>query len=151
MPVARPPAVLLRQHDAGGGRASHSGRDALAIAGIVPENGRLTVTRQSSTDVGFREIFVSIDGKAAGMLRFGDELSVELSAGAHYIRAHNTLFWKTHQVTIRPGDHLRFEAINRAGWGTFGMLFVIGAMPVYLTFERVLAPLKTKPIQANGF
>jgi len=43
-------------------------------------------------------------------------------------------------VVVRPGEHVRFEAINRAGWGTFGMLFVIGAMPVYLTFERMKVP-----------
>jgi hypothetical protein len=27
-------------------------------------------------------------------------------------------------------------AINRAGFGTFGMLMLLGAAPVYLTFER---------------
>ena len=29
-----------------------------------------------------------------------------------------------------------FVAINRAGWGTFGLLMLLGAAPVYLTFER---------------
>jgi hypothetical protein len=27
-------------------------------------------------------------------------------------------------------------AINRAGWGTFGLLMMLGAAPVCLTFER---------------
>ena len=67
----------------------------------------------------------------------GDTLDTDLTAGPHSIRAHNTLFWKTHHVVVRPGEHVKFEAINRAGWGTFGMLFVIGAMPVYLTFQRL--------------
>ena len=96
----------------------------------------ITVTREAREDVGFREVFVQVDGKDVGMLRFGDRLSHELPAGPHRIRAHNTLFWKTHDVVLQPGEHARFVAINRAGWGTFGMLMFLGAAPVYLTFER---------------
>ena len=96
----------------------------------------ITVSREAKEDVGFREVFVQVDGKDVGMLRFGDTLSHELPAGPHRIRAHNTLFWKTHDVVLQPGEHARFVAINRAGWGTFGMLMFLGAAPVYLTFER---------------
>jgi hypothetical protein len=134
-----PKIPLLRQHDAGG-NTSRTGRDALADAGIISPDARLTILRQSAADVGFREIFISIDGTPAGMLRFGDMLATDLPAGPHSIRAHNTLFWKTHHIVVRPGEQVKFEAINRAGWGTFGMLFVIGAMPVYLTFQRVDTP-----------
>jgi len=96
----------------------------------------ITVSREANEDVGFREVFIQVDGKDVGMLRFGDSLSHELPAGPHRIRAHNTLFWKTHDVVLQPGEHARFVAINRAGWGTFGMLMFLGAAPVYLTFER---------------
>ena len=96
----------------------------------------ITVSREAKEDVGFREVFVQVDGKDVGMLRFGDTLSHELPAGPHRIRAHNTLFSKTHNVVLQPGEHARFVAINRAGWGTFGMLMFLGAAPVYLTFER---------------
>jgi hypothetical protein len=96
----------------------------------------ITVSREANEDVGFREVFVQVDGKDVGMLRFGDTLSHELPAGPHRIRAHNTLFSKTHNVVLQPGEHARFVAINRAGWGTFGMLMFLGAAPVYLTFER---------------
>jgi len=131
-----PKPPLLRQQETGG-NASRTGRDALAAAGVLSSDARLTVVRQSAADVGFREIFISIDGTPLGMLRFGDTLVSDLSPGPHAIRAHNTLFWKTHHIVARPGEDVTFEAINRAGWGTFGMLFVIGAMPVYLTFQRV--------------
>lgn len=131
-----PQAPLLRQHETGG-HASRTGRDVLADAGVISPEARLTILRQSKDDVGFREIFISIDGTPLGMLRFGDTLVTDLPAGPHSIRAHNTLFWKTHHIVVRPGEQVTFEAINRAGWGTFGMLFVIGAMPVYLTFQRV--------------
>jgi len=96
----------------------------------------ITVSREAAEDVGFREVFVQVDGKDLGMLRYGDSISHELPAGPHRIRAHNTLFWRTHDVVLQPGEHARFVAINRAGWGTFGMLLFLGAAPVYLTFER---------------
>ena len=51
-------------------------------------------------------------------------------------RAHNTLYWKTHDVVLQPGEHARFKAINRAGWAVFGFLMVLGAAPLGLTFER---------------
>ena len=96
----------------------------------------ITVSRDANEDLRFREVFIQVDGKDVGMLRFGETLSHELPAGPHRIRAHNTLFWKTHDVVLQPGEHARFVAINRAGWGTFGMLMFLGAAPVYLTFER---------------
>ena len=137
MRLALPAPLLLRQPQTGGKLVSGEGRDALIAAGVIPDDARLTIVRQSTEDVGFREIFVSVDGKPVGMLRYGETLTTEVTAGPHQIRAHNTLFWKTHRIVFRPGEHVRFAAINRAGWGTFGMLFVIGAMPVYLTFERI--------------
>lgn len=96
----------------------------------------ITVSRTSPDDVGFREVFVSVDGTQLGILASGETLTHELPAGPHRIRAHNTLFWKTHDVVLQPGEHARFTAINRAGWGTFGFLMILGAAPLYLTFER---------------
>jgi hypothetical protein len=116
---------------------SNLGRDALVDAGIIGEDARITVIRESPEDVGFREIFIAVDGKEAAMLRHGDSVSIELAPGPHRVRAHNTLFWKTHDIVLRPGEHARFTAINRAGFGTFGLLLMLGATPLYLTFERV--------------
>ena len=96
----------------------------------------ITVSRDADEDVGFREVFIQVDGEDAGMLRFGETVCHELPAGPHRIRAHNTLFSKTHDVVLQPGEHVRFVATNRAGWGTFGLLMILGAAPVYLTFER---------------
>jgi hypothetical protein len=129
--------LLKRRNDVTPGAVSNIGRDALADAGVIREDARITISRDSPQDVGFREIFVSVDREQLGMLRHGESITTEVPAGPHSIRAHNTLFWKTHQIVLRPGEHARFLAINRAGWGTFGMLFILGAMPVYLTFERV--------------
>lgn len=124
--------TAARVHD-----ASNLGKDALADAGIIPSQARISILRQSPDDVGFREIFVSIDGDQLGILSHGDSLTTEVPSGPHRLRAHNTLFWKTLTLVLKPGEHARFNAVNRAGWGTFGMLFFLGAMPVYLTFERM--------------
>ena len=100
----------------------------------------ITVSRNAPEDVGFREVFISVDGKDVAMLRYGDTITHELVAGPHKIQAHNTLFWKTRDVVLKAGEHARFTAINRAGWGTFGFMVFLGASPVYLTFEREKDP-----------
>ena len=112
-------------------------RDYYVEAGLVGGDARITISRESPEDVGFREVFVSLDGKELAILRHGESITTEVPPGAHRLRAHNTLFRRTHELVLKPGEHARFLAVNRAGWGTFGMLFILGAMPVYLTFERV--------------
>ena len=100
----------------------------------------ITVRRQSPNDVGYREIFVSLDGESLGVLHHGDSITHETTPGPHRLRAHNTLFWKTLDVRLMVDEHARFMAVNRAGWGTYSVLaFLIGflgAGPLYLTFER---------------
>lgn len=100
----------------------------------------ITVRRQSKEDVGYREIFISLDGKSLGVLKHGDIITRETTPGVHRLRAHNTLFWKTLEVTLAVGEHARFMAANRAGWGTYSVwafwIGFLGAGPVYLTLER---------------
>lgn len=96
----------------------------------------ITVTRQSSDDAGVREIYVSVDGEQIAVLRNGQAVTRELPAGPHRLRAHNTLFWKTHDVVLQPGEHARFKAANLAGWAVFGFLIALGAAPLKLLFER---------------
>ena len=100
----------------------------------------ISVRRQSKEDVSYREIFVSLDWEKIAMLHHGDVITREIEPGAHKLQAHNTLFWKTVEFTIGVGEHARFNAINRAGWGTYSVwaLFIgfLGAGPFYLTLER---------------
>lgn len=100
----------------------------------------LTIRRQSPIDVGYREIFVTIDDGAPALLRHGDALTRDVAPGPHRLEAHNTLFRKRVQVNLTVGEHAVFTAINRAGWGTYSPLafFVgfLGAGPFYLTFAR---------------
>lgn len=111
-------------------------RDFFVDAGLVGGDARITIRRTSPEDAGFREVFVSLDGEQIAILRHGESFSMEVAPGPHRLRAHNTLFWKTCDLVLKPGEHARFTAINKSGWGTFSLLFFLGAMPVYLTFER---------------
>ena len=121
--VAEPPAIDI-------------GSDILNIERKAAEPARITITRQSPKDAGFREIFVSLDGEELTMLQYGETYTCEVKAGPHRLRAHNTLFWKTRHIVLRPGEHAKFTAINRKGPISFGLLFMLGAFPLYLTFER---------------
>jgi hypothetical protein len=118
-------------------------RDFYVEEGLLGGDSRITIRRDSPEDAGFREIFVSLDGRQLVMLRAGESFTTEVVPGRHWLRAHNTLFWKTHELVLKPGEHARFTAINRAGWATFGLLFFLGAMPIYLTFERETGSVST--------
>jgi hypothetical protein len=97
---------------------------------------RITVTRKHAGDIEDRQVVVSLDGERLATLMYGDEVTREVAAGSHRLRAHNTLFWKTLDVDLAPGEHARFRAVNRAGMGTYSLLGVLGVGPLFLTFER---------------
>jgi hypothetical protein len=97
----------------------------------------VTITRVASQDVGYRDIYISIDGDDVAILRPGDRVTREVPPGPHRLKAHNTLFRKTIDVTLGVGEHATFTATNRAGFGTYSVFaFFLGGGPVYLTFER---------------
>lgn len=97
----------------------------------------VTVRRQSRDDVGYREVFVSLDEEQIGMLRHGEEVTREVAPGAHRLKAHNTLFRRALDFSLNVGEHASFRAINRAGFGTYSVLaFFMGGGPIYLTLER---------------
>jgi hypothetical protein len=102
----------------------------------MDERARITVSRKRPEDIKDRQIVVSLDGEPLATLLFGDSVTREVESGEHRLRAHNTLFWKTFDFDLTPGQHARFVAINRAGFGTYSLLGLLGAGPLYLTFER---------------
>ena len=77
---------------------------------------------------------------------YGDSVTRELAPGAHRLRAHNTLFWKTREFHLQPGEHVRLIVVNRAGPGTFALLGLIGVGPLYLSlFEEPEAEAPGNP------
>lgn len=96
----------------------------------------ITVIRRSREDVKHRQVFVSVDGQPFAALLYGETHTGQVPAGPHRIRAHNTLVWKTFDLDLKPGDHVRFRIVNRPGFGTYALLSLLGTGPIYLTFER---------------
>jgi hypothetical protein len=97
----------------------------------------IIVTRTSPDDIGLREIFVSLDGEQIGILRHGDSVTRTVAPGTHELRAHNTLIRKRLRLDLQAGEEATILGVNRAGKGTFSVLALLGAGPVYLSFDRV--------------
>lgn len=97
---------------------------------------QVTITRRHENDVQDRQIIVSLDGEHIGTLLFGQQVTRDVPAGPHRLKAHNTLFWRNLDVDLQSGEHARFVVINRAGSGTLSLLGILGVGPLYLTFER---------------
>jgi len=106
------------------------------------EHATIVLRRTSSDDVGVREIYVSIDGKDAGVLRPGDVITKPVVPGRHVVKASNTLFRRSHEVELAPGETAEFLGINKPGGGAMGMsilMAVLGVGALKLEFDRVVA------------
>jgi hypothetical protein len=109
--------------------------DFSKLAETLPSS--VTVTRTSEQDVGTRQMIVWLDGNEVGTLLFGDSLTFELPPGPHRLQVSNTLFWKTVDFTLKPGEQAFFEAINRMGAGSVLMPMFLGVGPLYVTLRRM--------------
>jgi hypothetical protein len=109
--------------------------DPLKLEGAFPAS--VTITRTSTEDFKSRQLIVWIDGDRVGDLLFGDSVKRELEPGLHRIRVSNTLVWKTVQFTVKPGEQVFFEAVNRPGWGSWPMLVLLGVGPLFVTLRRM--------------
>ena len=103
---------------------------------MEPAKATITVTRRSAKDVRVRQIYISIDGRNVAELLFGESVTVDIEPGPHRLRANNTLVWKTVQCDLAPGEHARYNVVNRPGFLSFAMLSLLGSGPIYLSFER---------------
>ena len=97
----------------------------------------VTATRTSQADLKTRQLIVWIDGKRVATLLWGDSVRCELEPGPHRLRVSNTLFWKTIDFTLGPGEQAFFEAINHLGPGSVLVTMLFGAGPLYLTVKRM--------------
>ena len=100
------------------------------------EPAHITVTRRDHRDVQDRQVIVSLDGQRIATLLFGDETTRAVPPGHHRLRVHNTLFWKTFDLDLKPGDHARFRVSNRAMAGITSLLGLLGSAPLSLVVER---------------
>ena len=100
----------------------------------------LTVRRQAPDDIGYREVYVKLDGRRIGMLTYGAALTESIEPGRHTLQVDNTLFKKRLDFVAGVGDHVLFKTANLAGWGTYSawalLIGFLGAGPFYITLER---------------
>jgi hypothetical protein len=97
----------------------------------------VTIVRRSEEDFKERQLVVWLDGERLGDLMFGGAFTRDVQPGPHKLRVSNTLVWKTVQFEVKPGEQVRWEAINRPGRFTYPMLVIMGVGPLYLTLRRI--------------
>ena len=83
-----------------------------------------------------RELYVSVDGGKNAILRFGDSVTLPISAGPHSIRVHNTISRRRAAFDAAPGEHIVFRSANVRGkeFGILAMFF--GIAPMHTVLER---------------
>jgi hypothetical protein len=101
---------------------------------------RVTISRNSPDDIHQRQIIVKLDGKRLGELMAGDEMSREVEPGPHRLQVDNTWNWKNVDFTVAPGEHVRFQTVNRGGRFTWFLVGTLGVGPMYVHIERVPEP-----------
>jgi hypothetical protein len=107
------------------------------MAASLPEaQGTITVRRNSPDDVQQRQIIVKLDGESVGELLYGDTISVPVTSGHHRLRVDNTWNWKTVELDVAAGDHLKFQTVSRAGRFTWFLVSMLGAGPIYVSIKR---------------
>jgi hypothetical protein len=94
------------------------------------EQASITIRRKSPEDVQQRQIIVKLDGENVGELYYGDTISIRVTAGRHKLRVDNTWNWKTVELDVVPGDHLKFQTMSRAGRFSWFLVSLLGAGPI---------------------
>jgi hypothetical protein len=97
----------------------------------------VTTTRTSQADLQTRQLIVWVDGKRVATLLWGESVTCELEPGPHRLRVSNTLFRKTVDFTVSPGEQVFFEAINHLGPASVLVTMLFGAGPLYVTLKRM--------------
>ena len=104
---------------------------------------RITISRTAPDDIKQRQIIVKLDGKRLGELMSGDEISRPIEPGRHRLNVDNTWNWKNVDFNVAPGEHVRFQAVNRGGRFTWFLVGTLGVGPMYVRIERVMEPQST--------
>src|SRR5690606_2138456 len=79
----------------------------------------LTISRRDPDDFQDRQLYLFVDGREWGKIRYGESITRPVCPGRHQVRAYNTLFSKTLQLKVRPAEHVRLRCANgfpASGW-----------------------------------
>jgi hypothetical protein len=107
----------------------------MSSASPQPPEAQITIRRTSPDDIQLRQIIVKLDGKPVAELLYGHTVTLPVAFGRHKLRVDNTWNWKTLDLDVAPGDHLKFLTINRAGRFTWFLVGTLGAGPIYVSIQ----------------
>jgi hypothetical protein len=113
-----------------------SGGPDNADGAVEAAPARVTIHRTSPQDAKQRQVIMSIDGQEVATLLYGQRATRAIAPGRHYLRAYNTLVWKTFPFEAAPGEDLHFTVVNRAAPGMMWMVGLFGAGPMSVSIER---------------
>lgn len=108
----------------------------LVSAEAAGAQATITIRRTSNEDAQLRQIIVKLDGEKVGELFYGDTISVPAAAGHHRLQVDNTWNWKTIELDVAAGDHLKFQTMSRTGRLTWFLVSMLGAGPIYVSIKR---------------
>ena len=103
----------------------------------------MIVRRTASHDVRERELYVSVDGAPNEILRFGDQVRIQVPPGHHRMRVHNTWSRKVAEFDTSPGEEVRFSAANVPGRGYH-------LTAAFFGFALMNTELEREPSAADG-
>jgi hypothetical protein len=112
-----------------------SAPDTETVADTSPAPAaRLTIHRTADWDEQSRQILLSVDGAAVGQLLYGQTLTRDIPAGAHTLKANNTLVWKTVPFDAASGQDVHFTVWNQpmGGWPMRLLFIFVGAAALKL-------------------
>jgi len=118
-------------------RAWHGPDQTAEKATSKINNAQLTVTRNGASDFQDRQVYLYVDEELWGKVKYGRPVSREIPPGHHKIRAFNTLFSHTIEVTAVPGEHVKLKCTNglaRGGW-IMMVIWQVAALRVRLERE----------------
>jgi len=129
------PWSLLRQATTPGDTGAATG--TVVIDRVEPQGpAMLTVRRTAPDDVQDRQVYLSVDGDDWATLMYGREVTREIAPGRHTLKANNTLVRRTVVFDVRPGEHIRFQCINKAHWTAMMFMAFLGAALLTVTLVR---------------
>jgi hypothetical protein len=107
----------------------------MSTASLQTPEAQITIRRASPDDIQLRQVIVKLDGKPVAELMYGDTVTIPVTPGKHRLRIDNTWNWKTLELDVAPGDHLKFLTINRPGRFTWFLVGTLGAGPMYVSIQ----------------
>jgi len=100
------------------------------------ESATLVIRRNDPTDCKARSVIVHLDGRRIGVLKYGERLVTEVTAGEHVLKLDNTWTTKTLDIEVVPGSKREFVTGNRTSGCAMFVLAVTGAAPMGLIWRE---------------